>query len=86
MNASSDENLNERARTGDDPAVGATLYPQILRWARGRASEIVDTRSGRSIWFINVFSGQTEQIQDIEDAGFASQADVGLISWTKVKC
>lgn len=30
-----------------DPRAGATLHPQILRWADARAVAIVDTPSGR---------------------------------------
>lgn len=66
------------------PKVGANLHKQILHWVDARAKAIVDTPSGRPIWFINVFTGQEERIRDLEGAGFASQADVGENSWTKV--
>lgn len=66
------------------PAAGAEVHPQILRWADKRAAQIVDTPAGRPIWFINVFTRQEDRIRDLEEAGFASQANVGENSWTKV--
>lgn len=60
------------------------LHPQILTWADERAKAIVDTPSGHPCWFINVFTTQTDRMTDLEAAGFASQADVGDNSWTKV--
>ena len=36
------------------------------------------------MWFVNVFSGQSERIHALEEAGFASQANVGEVSWSKV--
>jgi len=62
----------------------AEVHPQILTWADERAKAIVDTPSGRPCWFINVFTTQTDRMADLEAAGFASQADVGDNSWTKV--
>lgn len=66
------------------PQADANLHPQILAWADQRARTIVDTPSGRPIWFINVFTTQPDRMRDLEKAGFASQADVGENSWTKV--
>lgn len=60
------------------------LHPHILKWADERAEAVVDSPSGRPIWFINVFTGQEGRIRDLNAAGFASQADVGENSWTKV--
>lgn len=60
------------------------IHPHILQWVDERAEAIVDSPSGRPVWFINVFSEQKERIQDLDAAGFASQADVGENSWTKV--
>lgn len=60
------------------------LHPQILAWVDERAKTIVDTDSGRPCWFINVFTTQTDRMADLEATGFASQADVGDNSWTKV--
>jgi ribosomal protein S18 acetylase RimI-like enzyme len=36
------------------------------------------------MWFVEVFAHQTDRIRDLEDAGFASQANVGEDSWSKV--
>ena len=66
------------------PDVEAALHPQILAWADARARQIVATPAGRPMWFVNVFTGQHGRRQDLEAAGFASQADVGEDSWTKV--
>ena len=66
------------------PRVLQEVHPQILSWADERAKQIVDSPSGRPVWFINVFARQAARIQDLEGAGFASQADVGENSWTKV--
>jgi len=60
------------------------LHPQILAWADQRAQQAVGTAAGRPIWFANVFVEQTARIRELETAGFASQADVGANSWTKV--
>ena len=67
-----------------DTNVGAALHPQILEWAYARAHNSVNTLYGRPAWFINVFANQQDRIKDLEMAGFASQADVGEDSWTKV--
>lgn len=60
------------------------VHSQILEWVDERAKQIVGLHSGRPIWFINVFARQENRIRDLEEAGFASQADVGENSWTKV--
>jgi ribosomal protein S18 acetylase RimI-like enzyme len=67
-----------------NPNVEGRLHPEILAWADNRARQVVNTPSGRPIWFINVFSRQKERMADLEAVGFASQADVGENSWTKV--
>jgi mycothiol synthase len=66
------------------PGAAAALHPQILAWADARARQIAGTPSGRPMWFVNVFTGQHDRIHNLELAGFASQADVGEDSWTKV--
>ncbi len=66
------------------PEAEPTLHSQILAWVDERAQQIVDTASGRPVWFINVFTTQQARMGQLEAAGFASQADVGENSWTKV--
>jgi ribosomal protein S18 acetylase RimI-like enzyme len=66
------------------PDADRSLHRQILAWADGRARRVLDTPSGRPSWFVNVFADQVERIRDLEEAGFASQADVGDDSWSKV--
>ena len=66
------------------PQVIGKVHSQILGWVDERAKQIVDSNSGRPIWFINAFARQKNRLRDLEEAGFASQADVGENSWTKV--
>lgn len=66
------------------PDVEATLHAEILAWADARAQAIVDTPHGHPAWFINVFPSQTTRLQELAQAGFHSQADVGENSWSKV--
>lgn len=66
------------------PDAGRSLYRQILAWADHRARRVLGTPSGRPSWYGMVFATQTERIRDLEDAEFASQADVGEDSWSKV--
>lgn len=66
------------------PEADEGLLRRILAWADGRARTIVHSASGHPMWFVNVLSGQTERIHELEAAGFADQADVGEDSWSKV--
>ena len=63
---------------------GQSLFRETLGWADRRAERACGTASGRPAWFVNVFTGQVERIQALEEAGFANQAEVGEGSWTKV--
>lgn len=60
------------------------IFPQILNWADEHAKKIVNTPSGHSAWFATAFASQVNRIRDLEQAGFASQADVGENSWSQV--
>jgi len=60
------------------------LHPQILKWTDEQARKIVNTASGHSAWFIPVLASQVDRIRDLEQAGFASQANVGEDSWSQV--
>lgn len=66
------------------PDAGEELHRQVLAWADARAQAVLDTPTGRPIWFVHVFADQAGRIRDLEEAGFASQADVGEDSWSKV--
>jgi mycothiol synthase len=71
------------------PEFESQLLPQMLSWAdkssRGHNDIVpLGTPEGNPCWFVNVFSDQTDRILMLETAGFASQADVGEYSWTKV--
>jgi mycothiol synthase len=66
------------------PALLNNLLPEILSWAILRANALCGTAYERPCWFAQVFADQHEQIRWLEAAGFASQADVGEDSWSKV--
>ena len=66
------------------PNAGKSLHQLILAWANERACRIAATPSGRNCWFVNVFGSLTERIRELEEMGFASQANVGRDSWSKV--
>jgi len=60
------------------------LHPQILEWADEQARKIVNTPSGHPAWFITAFASQVDRIHDLEQGGFASQANIGENSWSQV--
>lgn len=62
----------------------AEAHLEILAWADQRAKAVLGTGYGHSSWFATVFSGQTERLRELENAGFKCQADVGEDSWSKV--
>ena len=66
------------------PDAGQDLHRQLLAWADDRARQTLGTPSGQPAWFVNVFAGQSDRIRDLEQAGFASQANIGEDSWSKV--
>ncbi|MGZ6347498.1 MAG: GNAT family N-acetyltransferase [Anaerolineales bacterium] len=66
------------------PAFSLSLHPEILAWADRRAIASIDTPFGHPSWYINVFAGQVDRIQNLEGTGFKPQADVGEDSLSKV--
>jgi len=66
------------------PDADKGLHRQILTWADDRARRTLGTASGHPSWYVNVFAGETDRIRDLEQAGFASQANIGEDSWSKV--
>ena len=66
------------------PHADKNLYMQIITWADGNARQMAGTAWGRPSWYVSVFTGQQGRIRTLEEAGFASQADVGENSWSKV--
>ncbi len=66
------------------PDAGTSLHRRILAWADQRARQTLRTPMGRPCWFVMAFAHQVDRIRDLEEAGFASQADVGEDSWSKV--
>lgn len=67
-----------------DPAVDSNLHQEILAWTDRRALAMIDTKYGHPAWFAVVFPGQADRIQDLENAGFKCQSDIGEESWSKV--
>ncbi len=66
------------------PAYEADLYHQIIAWADNRARATCGTPSGHPIWYINVFTDQSDRIRDLEAYGFECQSNTGEDSWSKV--
>lgn len=66
------------------PCADPNLHRRLLAWADHRARQVLDTPSGRPCWFVMVLANQTDRIRDLEEAGFASQADAGEDAWSKV--
>jgi len=59
------------------PETGQVLHRQILNWADEHAQKIVNTPSGHPAWYVTALASQVDRIHDLEQAGFASQANVG---------
>jgi ribosomal protein S18 acetylase RimI-like enzyme len=66
------------------PAVQKEILPQVLEWVRARAAAMKAADQGLPCWFMMAFASQPERGSLLEAAGFASQADVGEDSWSKV--
>jgi ribosomal protein S18 acetylase RimI-like enzyme len=66
------------------PDADGDLHRQLLAWADRRARQALDTASGHPCWFVMAFASQVDRIRDLEEAGFASQANVGEDSWSQV--
>jgi ribosomal protein S18 acetylase RimI-like enzyme len=66
------------------PDIEMDLHLEILSWADQRARVTMKTANGRPAWFIMAFSGQSNRIRDLENAGFQCQSNVGKASWSKV--
>ncbi len=62
----------------------ADLHQQILEWADAQAQRQRRSPYGRPMWFVNVFDWQHQRQRELESHGFASQADQGEDSWSKV--
>jgi ribosomal protein S18 acetylase RimI-like enzyme/ABC-type cobalt transport system substrate-binding protein len=60
------------------------LHQEILAWADQRAHKTINTAYGHPAWYVDVFSGQSDRIHDLESLGFKCQADIGEDSWSKV--
>jgi ribosomal protein S18 acetylase RimI-like enzyme len=65
-------------------AAPATIHAEILAWADAQARRQLKTMYGHPMWFVNVFDWQHQRQRELEDHGFASQAEQGDDSWSKV--
>jgi ribosomal protein S18 acetylase RimI-like enzyme len=63
------------------PNAPAAIHQEILTWADARARQPGKSSPARSMWFVNVFEWQQQRRQELEAAGFASQADKGDDTW-----
>ncbi len=66
------------------PAAPQDIHKRLLEWADGRARQAVGMPGGLPAWYVSVFADQAERIRDLEELGFASQADMGEDSWSQV--
>lgn len=67
-----------------NPEFHRQIHLQILKWTDEQAHKIVNTPSGHSAWFVPVLASWTDRVHELEQAGFASQANVGENSWSQV--
>jgi mycothiol synthase len=63
------------------PNAPAQMHQQILSWAEARIQQPAEAWPERPMWFVNVLEGQQQRCEELEAAGFASQAEVGDNSW-----
>jgi ribosomal protein S18 acetylase RimI-like enzyme len=66
------------------PDAERELHPLILHWVDQHAQALINTHYGLPSWYVNVFTDQAERRHELESAGFASQAEAGEDTWTKV--
>lgn len=66
------------------PNAPATLYRDMLDWARTRAKEMQAAGSGRPMWFVSIPATCHSQRRDLEAQGFEDQANAGDDAWSKV--
>jgi ribosomal protein S18 acetylase RimI-like enzyme len=62
----------------------ATIHQQILGWADARARLLGRSSPERPMWFVNIFEWQQQRRQELEAAGFESQAEMGDDSWSQL--
>jgi ribosomal protein S18 acetylase RimI-like enzyme len=63
------------------PSAPAQIHQHILEWADARIRQPKDSWPERPMWFVNVLEGQRQRREELEAAGFASQAEVGDDAW-----
>lgn len=66
------------------PDAPATLYGDMLMWAKTRAAEMHAQGAGRPMWFISIDAACTQQRSALESAGFVDVFDDGEDAWSKV--
>jgi ribosomal protein S18 acetylase RimI-like enzyme len=66
------------------PDAEREMHPLILQWVDQHAQGSINTLYGLPSWYVNVFVDQEERKHELESAGFASQAEAGEDTWTKV--
>ena len=66
------------------PGYADSLHVEILDWAKARIQQLPGSRYFRPAWFVNVFEEQMQRRTELEQAGFADQANVETNPWSKV--
>jgi ribosomal protein S18 acetylase RimI-like enzyme len=59
------------------PDTDINLHSLILSWADKRAQDLISTPFGHPAWFVNVIAENTKRRKELEQNGYASQANVG---------
>jgi ribosomal protein S18 acetylase RimI-like enzyme len=74
-----------------DPITDRALHGQVLDWAVERARQMLEDprlaehpEDRRECWFVNVFAGQKERMEDLTARGFADQVDAPEDAWSMV--
>jgi ribosomal protein S18 acetylase RimI-like enzyme len=65
------------------PDLERAVYREFLVWGMERARETIEAGSDVTQWYVTVFPEQEGRRRDLEEAGFANQADLGEDSWSK---
>ncbi len=66
------------------PQAPASLYADMLAWAKARAHEMHAQGKGRPMWFVSIDTACTTQRRLLEKHGFVDVSNDGENAWSKV--
>lgn len=66
------------------PQAPASLYAEMLAWAKARANEMHAQGKGRPMWFVSIDATCTAQRHLLETHGFVDVSNDGEDAWSKV--